>query len=78
MERRELTQKELEDLERIKAAKTPEEFMEAMRASTPLPPEERALFNKYGDPIDEYGLMEPLENPESSSTEQATKSPPST
>lgn len=78
MERREMTEKELEDLERIKAAKTPEEFMEAMLASTPLPPEERALFNKYGDPIDEYGLMESLESPGSSSTEQETKSPRST
>jgi hypothetical protein len=51
--------------------------MEAMR-KIELTPEQKAQFNKYGELIEKYGLMEPLENPESSSTEQATKSPPST
>ena len=51
--------------------------MEAMR-KIELTPEQKAQFNKYGELIEKYGSMESLENPESSSTEQATKSPPST
>ena len=51
--------------------------MEAMRRIE-LTPEQKAQFNKYGELIERFGSMESLESPESSSTEQATKSPPST
>lgn len=46
--------------------------MEAYR-KIELTPEQRAMFNKYGEIIEEYGLMEFPESPESSSTEQKTK-----